>query len=135
MWGRRETLPRMLTNGNARTHHMISICQRQKMDTGTEEYETILLLILMLRRRRRRRAVCGFKRKVWTRFWIQRRSNKGAYSNILRELREEDPEKFRQFHRVRVEDFHEILAMVGTLPLSSHLLYYDLNKITISLKV
>jgi hypothetical protein len=75
-----------------------------------EEYETALLLLLLQRRRRRRRLV---KRSLWTRFWIQRREDKGAYTNLIAELREEDPVKYRQFHRVRVGEFQELLEMVG----------------------
>ena len=39
----------------------------------------------------------------------------GAYPNLLRELNAEDPEAFRQFHRLDRESFETILAMVAPL--------------------
>ena len=42
-----------------------------------------------------------------------RRTGQGAYANLLRELNAEDPECFRQFHRLDRESFENILALVG----------------------
>ena len=35
--------------------------------------------------------------------------------NLVRELNAEDPEKFRQYHRLNWNSFQEILAMVSPL--------------------
>ena len=63
----------------------------------------------MRRRRRRMRAAC---RTTWSRTWIQRRQRRGVFVNLLRELEEEDPEKFRQYHRFDINSFRNILRMV-----------------------
>ena len=44
-----------------------------------------------------------------------RSQQQGAYPNLLRELNAEDPEAFRQFHRLDKESFETILAMVAPL--------------------
>ena len=69
----------------------------------------LLLLLLMRRRRRRFRAAC---RTRWTKNWIQKRQGHGVYTNLLRELRVDDPEAFRQYHRLDVNAFKEVLRMV-----------------------
>ena len=80
---------------------------------GDSEDEEMLLFLLLLRRRRRRlRAV---NRHIWTKRWILRREAKGAYANLVRELNVEDPEKFKQYHRLDRNSFQEILAMVSPL--------------------
>ena len=60
--------------------------------------EMALLLVLLLRRRRRRMRACNCT--IWTKGWIQRRQIQGAYSNLIHELDAEDPEMFRQYHRL-----------------------------------
>lgn len=74
--------------------------------------EVLLLLLLLIRRRRRRRykAQC---RSAWTKSWIARRVGKGAYANLLRELNAEDPECFRQFHRLDRQSFESVLALIS----------------------
>ena len=68
------------------------------------------LLSILLMRHRRMRAAC---RQTWSRSWIQRRQGNGVYANIIRELSAEDPEMFRQYHRLDFESFKKILRMVG----------------------
>ncbi|XP_068759068.1 uncharacterized protein [Montipora capricornis] len=72
-----------------------------------------LLLILLLRRRRRKRQ--KDRPKAWARNWISRSQLQGAYPNLLRELNTEDPEAFRQFHRLDRESFDTILAKIAPL--------------------
>ena len=82
-------------------------CEREE-----EEEEVLLSLLLMRRYRRRLRAA---NRQKWSRPWIMRREIRGAHANIIRELNAEDPERFRQYHRVNREEFNEILVKVSPL--------------------
>ena len=70
----------------------------------------LLFLFLMRRRRRRRIAAC---QQTWAKNWILRRPRHGVYANLLRELNAEDPETFRQYHRLDTDAFNKILSMVG----------------------
>ncbi len=79
-------------------------------ECAQEEEEVLLLLLLMRRRTRRLRAA---KRKAWSRSWIMRRETRGSHANLIRELNAEDPERFRQYHRLSREALNEILALVG----------------------
>ncbi len=77
------------------------------------EDEEVLLLCLLLRRRRRR--LRALNRQTWTKRWIMRRQGQGAYANLVKELNAEEPEQFRQYHRMDRQSFESILAMVNTL--------------------
>ena len=79
-------------------------------DVERHKERVAFLVILLLRRLRRRRSV---RRKKWAREWIMRSQQQGAYPNLLRELNAEDPEAFRQFHRLDKESFETILVMVA----------------------
>ncbi|XP_070550778.1 uncharacterized protein [Ptychodera flava] len=79
-------------------------------DSASEDEEVLLLLLLLRRCRRRRRAAC---RTTWTRQWIMRRQAQGVYANLVQELRAEDPESFRQFHRLDRQSFQDILTMIS----------------------
>ena len=74
-----------------------------------------LLVIFLIRRRRRRYRCSGSRRlrKIWEKDWIRRRHEQGVYGNLLREFHAEDPECFRQFHRLDKQSFEAELAMVG----------------------
>ncbi|XP_046850278.1 uncharacterized protein LOC124443792 [Xenia sp. Carnegie-2017] len=88
----------------------ISDTNTDSNNDSSSEDEKVLLLILLLRKRRRRlRAV---HRKLWTKRWIQRRQSQGVFNNLVRELNAEDPEKFRQFHRLDRDCFDNILQLV-----------------------
>ncbi len=71
--------------------------------------ESLLLLLLLKRKRRRLQAL---RRTTWVKKWIQRRSQQGAYANLVQELDAEEPEKFRQFHRLDRDRFNDILARI-----------------------
>ena len=68
-----------------------------------------LILLRLLRRRRRKRE----SRSTWVRPWIGRRQEFGAYWTLVRELKQEDQEKYRQYFRVTPEGFNIILEKVG----------------------
>ena len=80
---------------------------------GDSEDEKILLLVLLLRRRRRR--LRAARRRQWTKRWLQRRQTQGVRDHLLRELETEDPEQFRQFHRMDRGSFENILRIVFAL--------------------
>ncbi len=82
----------------------------ESQDSSSSEDEEILLLILLLRRRKRRSRAAN--RKTWIKSWVSRRQTQGAFANIVRELDCEDPEKFRQFHRLDRASFEEVLTLV-----------------------
>ena len=73
--------------------------------------EDILLFLLLIRRRRRRLRAAN--RQLWTKRWILRRQRQGVYDNLIQELNGEDPEKFRQYHRLDRQSFEDILRMVS----------------------
>ena len=77
-------------------------------NSDAELEEEVLILVILLRRWRRR--LQAYKRTVWAKQWILRRSEQGAYANLVRELGVEDLEKFRQFRRLEREHFEEILS-------------------------
>ena len=81
------------------------------LDDGdfSEDEEALLLLLLLRRRRRRLRAA---NRKIWTKQWLLRRKTQGVCENLLRELAVEDPEQFRQYHRLDRQSFEDILKIV-----------------------
>ena len=83
----------------------------ENLDSSSSEDEEVLLSLLMLRRRRRRLRVAN--RKTWVKSWVSRRQTQGACANIVRELNYEDPEKFRQYHRLDRTSFEEILALIS----------------------
>ena len=46
-------------------------------------------------------------RKIWMKDWLRERDKKGAYANILQELRLNDRENFRKYLRMNTETFQE----------------------------
>ena len=77
----------------------------------SEDDEEILLILLLIRRRRRR--LRASHRKTWTKRWILRRKQQGAYDNLIRELNADDPKTFRQYHRLDRESFEDILQLIS----------------------
>ena len=61
---------------------------------------TCLALYIILKRRRRPRYA---RRSCWARSWIGRRVEKGTYSNLVRELANEDIMMYRRYFRVSEE--------------------------------
>lgn len=55
------------------------------------------------------------KRRWWTRPWIQRREELGASSRLLQELKEEDPETYKNVLRMSPPKFQELLELVEPL--------------------
>ena len=65
---------------------------------ASEMEKVTLLVVLLLRQIRRRKKVD--RTQTWARERIGKSRQQGAYPNLLRELNVEDPEAFRQFHRL-----------------------------------
>lgn len=55
------------------------------------------------------------QRRWWVRPWIQRREELGALSRLLQELKEEDPETYRNVLRMTAPQFQELLELVEPL--------------------
>ena len=79
------------------------------MDVQEEE---MLLLILLLRRRRIRREQKASQRKVWVRKLLRLRRKKGAFQNLIREMRISDRESHFRFFRMSPERFDHLLTLV-----------------------
>ena len=43
------------------------------------------------------------KKTVWVKSWLEKRQQKGAYNNIMSELRFEDPSQFRRYLRMNAD--------------------------------
>ncbi|KAJ8926365.1 hypothetical protein NQ314_021278 [Rhamnusium bicolor] len=63
-------------------------------------------VIAMLERKKNR------KKRVWIRDWIRRRSTLGVSELLLKEISTEDPDSYRNFMRLSVEKFQELLKIV-----------------------
>ena len=61
-----------------------------------------------LERRRRRRQ----RRRLWQQPWISRRKQFGLYDQLLVELRQEDQTSFKNFMRMPVQMYDEILQRI-----------------------
>lgn len=51
-------------------------------------------------------------RKKWMKDWLLERESKGAYSNILQELRLQDHEHFRKYLRMNTTTFEVIFSFL-----------------------
>ncbi len=73
-----------------------------------------IVLVRRLRRRREERAEGERRpRSCWTRQWLSRRLEYGWYDTLMSELEREDAPTFRNFLRVDVALFRELLESVG----------------------
>ena len=88
--------------------------------------EMALLLVLLLRWRIRRMRASN--RTIWTKNWIQK-TVQGVYCNLIEELDAEDPEMFRQYHRLDMESFRIVLAMEGPLMTKEETIMHEGNNI------
>ena len=55
------------------------------------------------------------KRLVWVKTWLLERDRKGAYNNIIQELRLDDIENYRRYLRMNTDTFEELLHSVTPL--------------------
>ena len=95
-------------------NHQHSSCEVVKKMLNSEEKIVVAscaalsiaygIHVLQKRRRRQR------SRNVWVKEWLQKRDEKGAYNNILQELRLNDAENFRRFIRMNTETYQVDLS-------------------------
>ena len=78
----------------------------------------LVIAIIMKRRRKQRR-----KRKIWTRDWVRNRQKYGAYHQLLQELRISDSTSYRNFLRMDIATFEELLQVTAPA-----ITYQDTNK-------
>ena len=72
----------------------------------------VMLLAVILKRRRQRR-LQRRNRRVWVKQWILNREAQGAFHQLMQELRVLDTSSYRNFVRMDVTTFEELLKMVG----------------------
>lgn len=70
------------------------------------------VLVLLLKRKYQKKNKSNKPRRTWVRNWIARRPMLGAYSQLLSELRSEDPKQFKNFLRMSEKDFNFLLNLV-----------------------
>lgn len=51
----------------------------------------------------------------WVRDWVKRRQEYGCYTQLLRELENEVPQLYKNFLRMNIVDFNNLLQMVAPL--------------------
>lgn len=69
-----------------------------------------VVAVIMKRRQKRRK-----NRKIWTREWLRNRTIFGAYYTLLAELRNLDISSYRNFLRMDVTSFEELLHLVAPI--------------------
>ncbi len=76
--------------------------------TSMDEEETLSLIIvaIIIKKKKRDRRK---KRAMWRRSWIARRSERGAFSQLLPEILYEDEVSYRNFLRMNKGQFDTIL--------------------------
>jgi hypothetical protein len=83
-----------------------------KMDSGDEDVlcgVAVLLLRAEMASKRNAKKCKRKPRSCWVRPWIKRRKELGHFATLLRELALEDPTSFRNYSRVDVDMFEELL--------------------------
>lgn len=89
----------------------------KKMIDSEEEDEFLICLfgagaqfIVSESSRKRRRS-----RSVWVKDWLRRRNELGCFSTLLRELETESPHLYKNFLRMNIADFNNLLQLVSPL--------------------
>lgn len=54
-------------------------------------------------------------RSIWVRDWVRRRNELGCYGQLLRELENEVPQLYKNFLRMNIADFNNLLELVSPL--------------------
>ena len=58
---------------------------------------------------------CNKAKRMWVRPWIGRRDQKGAFKNLVQELRDEDKAAYKNYFRMDEASFQELLQKVNPL--------------------
>lgn len=75
------------------------------------------------------------KKRIWTRKWISRRTTRGASAQLLKELREEDPEEYRLCLRLTPSKCESLLNKISPIIQKSDTLLRDAIPARIKLEV
>ena len=67
-----------------------------------------VIIGLLTKENRRRR-----NKKIWVKKWLAARDDKGAYNNIIQELRLDDVGSYRRYLRMNTETFEELLLNIS----------------------
>ena len=86
--------------------------QMNKMDEEDIEFMTIAQIGIYLLYRRKKKENSTAKRKWWIRPWIARRLERGAYHNLIQEMRDEDQGSFANFFRLYPNLFEELEFLI-----------------------
>ncbi|CAH2016020.1 unnamed protein product [Acanthoscelides obtectus] len=55
------------------------------------------------------------EKRIWCREWLTRRESQGASTNLIRELRYEDPKEYRMMLRMTAAKFYYLLGLITPL--------------------
>ena len=89
-------------------------------DTSVTLGASLVIVAVLLKRSCRKRKTR--KRRVWVRDWIRNRQSFGAFHQLVQELRMADTSTYRNFLRMDVSAFDELLGLLGPL-----ITYQDTN--------
>jgi len=84
-------------------------------DTDDDIIISSALLIASALHQRRQVNVRKRKRSSWTREWIAKRGEFGAYNGLVREIRDTDSASYRNFLRMNDDSFDILLQKVSPL--------------------
>ena len=84
---------------------------RTKMDSDEEVAAAAMIIAICVENDVRKKKTRK-RRKVWVKPWFQKRKSHGFYSQLLNELRVEDFEMYKNYLRMKPENFDEILHFV-----------------------
>ena len=87
------------------------VCAMDPLDVGI----AAVAVYVLRRRERRRRQQAARRPRLWARLWLTRRVEFGWYHNLMVELELEDAPTFKNFLRVDVALFREILEAITPL--------------------
>ena len=82
---------------------------RQHINNAAQIHVRNNILLMYLIHRRRRPA----PRQFWVRPWISRRPLYGIYHTLLEELKRESRGDFKQFMRMSIDLYHEIMERIN----------------------
>ena len=74
-----------------------------------EEYVGMMLVLSRLKQVKKRKKR---KQRIWTRPWLLR-GNYGIYETLLSELQADDAQSYKNFLRMDVQQFRQLLARLG----------------------
>ena len=83
---------------------------RTNMDSDEEVAAAAMIVAICVENDERKKT--RKRRKVWVKPWLQKRKSHGFYSQLLNELRLEDFEMYKNYLRMKPQNFHEILHFV-----------------------